>query len=230
MKMDRKGQKIKLWGNHIDPEVSAETYLESTDEAAASWAKEHENLLAELNRDTINLYRRHMDNCDLRSLDAKPDKTKPIKKLSPKKSKKGKVVRKPMITQPTDPSERWLDRLHAGAAEDLHELMTEPALVEGIQTLTPRQRQVVHMSIVRKMKNSDIAKVLQTTDRNVRDILSRAYGDIRRILSDKRGEGTIIDTIYVLCSMLLPTFVVSWVLVDRILYPKLKKAILRQTA
>ena len=229
MEMDNKGQKIWLWGNHIDPEVSAETYLGNEDEAAASWAKKHENLLTELDRDTINLYRRHMNNCDLHSLDAKPDKTKPIKKLSPKKSKKGKVVRKPMITQPTDPSERWMDTLHAADAEDLHELMTRPALIGGIQTLTPRQRQVVHMSIVCKMKNSDIAKALQTTDRNVRDILQRAYALLRAALGNSSGEGSLEVVCKVLFWVALPTFAVGWQISKRI-YPKLKKAMQRRSA
>lgn len=214
MKMFEKEKQIRLWGNHIDPEVSAESYLNSHNIEASQWAAENERELQQLDRDTINLYRRHMANSDLRSTDTVLEKRK----------KKEATLRPQRGNQPNDPTDRWINHMFSHSPEDLFQLVSDERLANELKNLTPRQQEVVHMSIVKKMKNSEIAKRLGTTDRNVRDILQRTYERMRDILRDNRGEGYLDAAIWILLSTIFPTFAIGWG-ISCWIYPKLKKAV-----
>lgn len=219
MKMFEKEKQTRLWGNHIDPEVSAESYLNSKNSEVSQWAAENERELQELDRDTINLYRRHMANSDLRNTDT----------LLEKRKRKEAVLNPQRETQPKDPTDRWINNMFSRRPEDLFQLVSDERLANELKNLTPRQQEVVHMSIVKKMKNSEIAKRLETTDRNVRDILQRAYERMREVLLDNCGEGSIVAVTAVLFIIVLPTFAIGWG-ISCWIYPKLKKAVMGQAA
>jgi len=219
MKMFDKEKQTRLWGNHIDPEVSAESYLNSENIEVSQWATENEPELQQLDRDTINLYRRHMANSDLRNTDTVLEKRK--KKESTLSPQRGNL--------PKDPTDRWINHMFSRRPEDLFQLVSDERLANELKNLTPRQQEVVHMSIVKKMKNSEIAKRLGTTDRNVRDILQRAYERMRAVLSDNRGEGYIDAVTTILLILVFPTFAVGWG-ISCWIYPKLKKAVMEQAA
>lgn len=214
MKMFDKEKQTRLWGNHIDPEVSTESYLNSEDSEVSQWAAENARELQQMDRDTINLYRRHMANSDLRNTDTVLEKRKKKEAtLSPQRG-----------TQPKDPTDRWINNMFSRRPEDLFQLVSDERLANELKNLTPRQQEVVHMSIVKKMKNSEIAKRLGTTDRNVRDILQRTYEKMRAVLSDSRGEGYVDAVVVCLLATLLPTFAIGWV-ISCWVYPKLKRAV-----
>lgn len=214
MKMFDKEKQTRLWGNHIDPEVSAESYLNSEDSEVSQWATENARELQQMDRDTINLYRRHMANSDLRSTDT----------ILEKRKKKETTLRPGRGNLPKDPTDRWIDNIFSHRPEDLFQLVSDERLANELKNLTPRQQEVVHMSIVKKMKNSEIAKRLGTTDRNVRDILQRTYEKMRAVLSDNRGEGYLDSAIWVLLATVLPTFAIGWG-ISCWIYPKLKRAV-----
>lgn len=214
MKMFDKEKQTRLWGNHIDPEVSAESYLNSENSEVSQWAEENERELQQMDRDTINLYRRHMANSDLRSTDA----------VLGKRKKKETALRPGRGNLPKDPTDRWINNMFSRRSEDLFQLMSDERLANELKNLTPRQQEVVHMSIVKKMKNSEIAKRLGTTDRNVRDILQRTYEKMRAVLSDNSGEGYLDSAIWVLLVTVLPTFAIGWG-ISCWIYPKLKRAV-----
>lgn len=214
MKMFEKEKQTRLWGNHIDPEVSAESYLNSENSEVSQWAAENERELQELDRDTINLYRRHMANSDLRNTDT----------LLEKRKRKEAVLNPQRETQPKDPTDRWINNMFSRRPEDLFQLVSDERLANELKNLTPRQQEVVHMSIVKKMKNSEIAKRLETTDRNVRDILQRAYERMREVLLDNCGEGSIVAVTSILLILVFPTFAIGWG-ISCWIYPKLKKAV-----
>lgn len=219
MKMFEKEKQVCLWGNHIDPEVTAESYLNSENSEVSQWATENERELQQMDRDTINLYRRHMANSDLRSTDSVLEKRK----------RKEAVLNPQRGTQPKDPTERWINNMFSRRPEDLFQLVSDEKLACELKNLTHRQQEVVHMSIVKKMKNSEIAKRLGTTDRNVRDILQRTYGKMRDVLQDNRAEGSIVAVTAVLFIIVLPTFAIGWG-ISCWIYPKLKKAVMEQAA
>lgn len=214
MKMFDKEKQIRLWGNHINPEVSAESYLNSENSDVSQWATENERELQQMDRDTINLYRRHMANSDLRSTDA----------ILEKRKKKEATLRPGRGNMPKDPTDRWITNMFSHRPEDLFQLVSDEKLANELKNLTPRQQEVVHMSIVRKMKNSEIAKRLGTTDRNVRDILQRTYEKLRDVLNNNSGEGYVDAVAIILLAILLPTFAIGWGISCRI-YPKLKRAV-----
>lgn len=214
MKMFDKKKQTRLWGNHIDPEVSAESYLNSEDSEVSQWAEENERELQQMDRDTINLYRRHMANSDLRNTDTVLEKRK--KKETTLSPQRGNL--------PKDPTDRWINNMFSRRSEDLFQLVSDERLANELKNLTPRQQEVVHMSIVKKMKNSEIAQRLGTTDRNVRDILQRTYEKMRAVLSDNRGEGYLDSAIWVLLATVLPTFAIGWG-ISCWIYPKLKRAV-----
>lgn len=214
MKMFEKEKQVRLWGNHIDPEVSTESYLNSGDAEISQWAAENERELQQLDRDTINLYRRHVANSDLRNTDTVLEKRK----------KKEATLRPQRGNQPNDPTDRWINNMFSRRPEDLFQLVSDENLANELKNLTPRQQEVLHMSIVKKMKNSEIAKRLGTTDRNVRDILQRTYERMRDVLSNNRGEGYIDAVVVCLLATLLPTFAIGWG-ISCWIYPKLKKAV-----
>lgn len=214
MKMFEKEKQTRLWGNHIDPEVSAESYLNSENSEVSQWAEENEQELQQLDRDTINLYRRHMANNDLRNTDTVLEKRK----------KKETTLRPGRGNLPKDPTDRWINNMFSRRPEDLFQLVSDERLANELKNLTPRQQEVVHMSIVKKMKNSEIAKRLGTTDRNVRDILQRTYEKMRAVLSDNRGEGYVDAVAVILLAILLPTFAIGWG-ISCWIYPKLKRAV-----
>lgn len=214
MKMFEKEKQTRLWGNHIDPEVSAESYLNSENSEVSQWATENERELQQLDRDTINLYRRHMANSDLRSTDAVLEKRKKKEvTLSPQKG-----------CQPKDPTDLWINNMFSRRPEDLFQLVSDERLANELKNLTLRQQEVVHMSIVKKMKNSEIAKRLGTTDRNVRDILQRTYDKLRTALDNNRGEMYPDATATILAILMIPTFYIGWKIAN-IIYPKLKKVV-----
>lgn len=219
MKMFDKEKQTRLWGNHIDPEVSAESYLNSENNEVSQWAAENARELQQMDRDTINLYRRHMANSDLRNTDTVLEKRK----------KKETTLRPGRGNLPKDPTDRWINNMFSRRPEDLFQLVSDERLANELKNLTPRQQEVVHMSIVKKMKNSEIAKRLGTTDRNVRDILQRAYERMRAVLSDNRGEGYIDAVTTILLILVFPTFAVGWG-ISCWIYPKLKKAVMEQAA
>lgn len=213
MKLFEKEKQTRLWGNHIDPEVSAESYLNSDKTEVSRWAAEHERELQQMDRDVINLYRRHMSGCDLRSTEQMQQRRAAREKaLTPRKG-----------NLPSDPTEQWINRIFSKRPEDLYQLVSAPRLAQALKDLTPHQQNIVHMSIVRRMKNSEIAKRLGTTDRNVRDILQRTYEKMRNVLSDNSGEGYLTTVIWTLLATLFPTFTVGWS-ISCWIYPKLKKA------
>ena len=142
MKMFEKEKQIRLWGNHIDPEISAESYLNSDNIEASQWAVENECELQQMDRDTINLYRRHMANSDLRNTDT----------ILEKRKKKEATLRPQRGNQPTDPTDRWINHMFSRRPEDLFQLVSDEKLAKELKNLTPRQQEVVHMSIVKKMK------------------------------------------------------------------------------
>lgn len=111
----------------------------------------------------------------------------------------------------------------------MYQLISDPVLAQAIKELTPHQQNVVHMSIVKKMKNSEIAKRLGTTDRNVRDVLQRTYKKMRDVLQDNRAEGSIVAVTAVLFIIVFPTFAIGWG-ISCWIYPKLKKAVMEQVA
>ena len=81
------------------------------------------------------------------------------------------------------------------------------------------------MSIVKGMKNSNIAKRLGTSDRNVRDVLQRTYEKLSEALGNNRGEGYLDAVAATLFVMLLPTFAIGWG-ISCLIYPRLKKAVI----
>lgn len=212
MKATNQKKMERLWGNQFDPEVTAETYLEHSDPEVVAWAKTQEQGLQQLDRDTINLHRRQAENCDFRGLDAKAPTKRQAKALPPQRG------------LPKDPTESWLNRIFSKSPEDLYQLMSDPVLAQAIKELTPHQQNVIHMSIVKKMKNSEIANRLGVSDRNVRDILQRTYERMRDILRDNRGEGYLDAAIWILLSTIFPTFAIGWG-ISCWIYPKLKKAV-----
>lgn len=214
MKMFEKEKQIRLWGNHIDPEISAESYLNSDNIEASQWAVENECELQQMDRDTINLYRRHMANSDLRNTDT----------ILEKRKKKEATLRPQRGNQPTDPTDRWINHMFSRRPEDLFQLVSDEKLAKELKNLTPRQQEVVHMSIVKKMKNSEIAKRLGTTDRNVRDILQRTYEKMREVLRDNSGEGYLDTATWTLLATIFPTFAIGWG-ISCWIYPKLKKIV-----
>ena len=217
MKATNQKKMERLWGNQFDPEVTAETYLEHSDPKVVAWAKMQEQALQQLDRDTVNLHRRQAENCDFRGLDAKAPTKRQAKALPPQRG------------LPKDPTESWLNRIFSKSPEDLYQLMSDPVLAQAIKELTPHQQNVVHMSIVKKMKNSEIAKRLGTTDRNVRDVLQRTYEKMRNVLLDNRAEGSIVAVTAVLFIIVFPTFAIGWS-ISCWIYPKLKKAVMEQAA
>lgn len=214
MKMFDKEKQIRLWGNHIDPEVSAEKYLNSNHTEVSQWAAEHERELQQMDRDTINLYRRYTANNDLRRTDT----------ILEKRKRKETTLRPGRGNLPKDPTDRWIDNIFSHRPEDLFQLVSDERLANELKNLTHRQQEVVHMSIVKKMENSEIAKRLGTTDRNVRDILQRTYEKMRHVLSDNSGEGYVDAVAIILLAILLPTFAIGWG-ISCWIYPKLKRAV-----
>lgn len=101
MKMFDKEKQIRLWGNHINPEVSAESYLNSENSDVSQWATENERELQQMDRNTINLYRRHVANSDLRSTDI----------ILEKRKKKEATLRPGRGNMPKDPTDRWITNM-----------------------------------------------------------------------------------------------------------------------
>lgn len=221
MKMYNQAQRIKQWGNQMDPEVTAETYLESEDAAAADWARENEQELQQLDKDTINLYRRHRENADFRSLDALRTKRKPAESGQDPAKRRGNL--------PTQPDKVWIDRMLSQKPEDFEKLVENPQLAKALESLTPRQKEVVFQTFMKQRTPQQIAERLKTSDRNVRDVLTRAIANIKKILIDNSGESYMDTVVFTLLWMTVPTFVIGWH-ISSWLYPKLKKAVLGKAA
>ena len=131
MKMFNQAQRIRQWGNQIDPGVTAETYLSSKDAEAAAWAKENEQELQQLDKDTINLYRRHRENADFRTVDEVKAKRAAAERGQDPAKRRGNL--------PTKPDTVWVDRILSRRAEDFPSLMENPELAAALETLTERQ-------------------------------------------------------------------------------------------
>ncbi len=179
MKLVGKSKKIKLWGNHIDPEVSAETYLNSKNVEVKKWANENEEQLQLIDKETINLYRSHRNNCDLRNVEEVETVWQAGKKSAPPPSRNA---------YPKDPSSKWIEEIYTEKPQDLHKLVTDDEISCALKNLTKRQKQIVHMSAIKQMKSSEIATELGITSRGVRDILQRAYSNIRQAVGNNRGS------------------------------------------
>lgn len=214
--MHNKKQLIKQWGNQIDPEVSAETYLNSENTTAVQWAQEHEQALEQLDRDTINLYRRHREHSDFHSV----EEIRAPKAVDPAK-RRGNT--------PTMPDKLWVDNMLSRRAEDFARVVENPKLAVAMESLTPRQMEVVYQTFMKEKTPQEIAKKLNTTDRNVRDILARALENIKKILIDNSGEGYLDVVMMTFSWMVLPTFAIGWQISNWI-YPKLKRAALGKAA
>lgn len=136
MKMNHKKKLMKQWGSQIDPEVSAETYLESENAEAAAWAKEHEPELQQLDKDTINLYRRHREHADFRSVDELKEKREQTESEQDPAKRRGNL--------PTKPDKLWVDRMLSRKAVDFAKVVKNHELAAALEALTPRQMEVVY--------------------------------------------------------------------------------------
>lgn len=221
MKMFNQAQRIRQWGSQIDPEVTAETYLSSKDTESAAWAKENELELQQLDKDTINLYRRHRENVDFRTVEDVRAERSAAKDGQDPAGRRGNLPKRPDTV--------WIDRILSRRAEDFPSLMENPELAAALETLTPRQLDIVYQTFMKQQTPQEIAAKHNTTDRNVRDVLARAMTNLKRILADKSGEGHMDIVAIVLLWMTLPTFAIGWHISDW-LYPRLKKSVLGRAA
>jgi RNA polymerase sigma factor (sigma-70 family) len=213
MKQKQLAKIVREWGSCMDPEVSAETYLNSRDAEAAAWARENAQELDALDSETANLYRRQREHTDYRTAEEL-------------ELAKKNAMGVPRGGRPHSPENRWLNEIFGDDPEEFYQMVGSEKLAEAIRKLTPHQRRVIHMSAVQELRASEIAEAIGTSERNVRDVLQRAYAMLRR---GADGEGYPETASVILGWMLFPTFMLGWQISKRV-YPAVRRTLLKNAA
>lgn len=181
MRMSNKGKLIKQWGKQIDPEICAEDYLKYKDEETRSWAKENFEELDDLDRNTINLYRRHTTKCDFRSVDDV-------------KADAERVLLSQKSTRANDPAWGWVEDMYSKSYKDLYQIVGSNKLAYAIKSLTDKQTEILYLLAVEKMTIGEIAEQKGTTRKSVLRLIDRAKLNIVEFLKDTSGISTLAQT------------------------------------
>lgn len=165
MRMYCKYRQVKIWGNHIDPQVSTEDYLVSKEDSVTIWARENQEILHQMDRDTINLYRRYMNKAQLKNIDDLYETT----------PRRHKIILPKKLGVMGDGSSAMIYEIFSKDADDMYQLMGNQYLAEILRTMRPYERRILHMKFVMDMENPDIATELSISSRAVRSILKTQY-------------------------------------------------------
>ena len=145
------------------------------EQASDAEIEEYERWKAELDADYEREQRRelrhrkdHLDDMDITMLDRENDDCR----LNTSKA--------PRITSDLD----YLDLIFTQRPEDLHEVVTDEALITAIKKLTRCQKDVLFLSMQPHTKTKQAAENLGSTPRNIRKHLAKA----RRKILEKTGD------------------------------------------
>jgi len=74
--------------------------------------------------------------------------------------------------------EDYLDLIFSERPEDLHELVSDEAMIAAVKKHTPRQKEALHCFLTPNIKTADVALLLGTSDRNILKLLAAARKNI----------------------------------------------------
>ena len=82
--------------------------------------------------------------------------------------------------------EDYLDLIFSERPEDLHELVSDEAMIAAVKKLTPRQKEALHCFLTPKTKTADVALILGTSDRNILKLLATAKKNILQEIGETK--------------------------------------------
>lgn len=74
------------------------------------------------------------------------------------------------------------------ARENMADYVEDPNLYQAIQTLTPKQREILTLKYIHNLKNKEIARIFDNSPQNVSKMHQRALGKLKDYLQKECGH------------------------------------------